>query len=68
MVAYWATDILLSKCMNIYICKELLLFTFVQTPARNNKLVFFYISQHIFTPPLYEILNLTSEKYGTYFC
>lgn len=65
MVADWATDILLRKCRNIFIYKELLLFTFVQTNAGNNIPVLFYISQNIFTPPLYEILNLTSEKYGT---
>lgn len=37
----------------------------VQICAGKNKPVLFYISQYIFTPPLYEILNLTSEKYGT---
>lgn len=65
MVADQATDKFLRKCMNIFIYKELLLFTFAQTTAGYNIPVLFDISQYIFTPPLYEILNFTSEKYGT---
>lgn len=55
MVADRATDKLLGKCMNIFIYKEILLFTFRQTTAGNNIPVLFYISQYIFTPPLWNI-------------
>lgn len=54
MVADRATDKLLRKCMNIFIYKELLLFTFAQT-GNNNPGFILYIAIYFYPSSLWNI-------------